>query len=90
MFAALAEFERELSIERTKAGLAAARARGRMSGRPRKMDVSTLKMAMAAMRDRSSIAKNVAKRFNISTATLYEYVNGDGTPKEPAAKLLQQ
>ena len=51
MFAALAEFERELIIERTKAGLAAARARGRMGGRPRKMDVPTLKMAMAAMND---------------------------------------
>ena len=88
MFAALAEFERELIIERTKAGLAAARARGRMGGRPRKMDVPTLKMAMAAMNDQSSVAKDVAKRLNISTATLYEYVNGDGSPKEPAVKLL--
>jgi DNA invertase Pin-like site-specific DNA recombinase len=61
MFAALAEFERELIIERTKAGLAAARARGRMGGRPRKMDVPTLKMAMAAMKDQSSVAKDVAK-----------------------------
>ena len=38
IFAALAEFERELIAERTRAGLAAARARGRMGGRPRKMD----------------------------------------------------
>ena len=52
------------------------------------MDLPTLKMAMAAMSDRSSIAKDVAKRLNISTATLYEYVNGDGSPKEPATKLL--
>ena len=88
VFAALAEFERELISERTKAGLAAARARGRAGGRPRKMDLPTLKMAMAAMSDRSSVAKNVAKRLNISTATLYEYVNGDGSPKEPATKLL--
>ena len=88
IFAALAEFERELISERTKAGLAAARARGRMGGRPRKMDLPTLKMAMAAMSDKSSIAKDVAKRLNISTATLYEYVNGDGSPKEPATKLL--
>ena len=88
MFAALAEFERELIIERTNAGLAAARARGRMGGRPRKMDLPTLKMAMAAMRERSSVAKDVAKRLNISTTTLYEYINGDGSPKEPAVKLL--
>lgn len=40
IFATLAEFERELIAERTKAGLAAARARGRKGGRPRKMDVN--------------------------------------------------
>ena len=89
MFAALAEFERELIVERTKAGLAAARSRGRLGGRPRKMDSPTLKMAMAAMADPSSIAQNVAKKLNISTATLYEYVNGDGSPKEKASPLLK-
>ena len=51
IFAAFAEFERELIAERTAAGLAAARARGRMGGRPRKMDRATLIMAMAAMSD---------------------------------------
>ena len=40
------------------------------------------------MQDQASVAKNVAKRLNISTATLYEYVNGDGSPKELATKLL--
>ena len=90
MFAALAEYERELIIERTKAGLAAARARGRLGGRPRKMDLPTLKMAMAAMQDRASIARDVARRLNISTATLYEYINGDGSPKQPATKLLER
>lgn len=89
LFAALAEFERELIIERTKAGLAAARARGRMGGRPRKMDIHTLKIAMASMQDRSSVARDVAKRLGISTATLYEYVNGDGTLKASAIPLLQ-
>lgn len=90
MFAALAEFERELIIERTQAGLAAARARGRMGGRPRKMDRPTLKMAMSALADHRSVAKDVAKKLNISTATLYEYVNGNGSPKEKAVKLLDQ
>lgn len=89
MFAALAEFERELIIERTKAGLAAARARGRMGGRPRKMDLPTLKMAMSALQDPTSIATDIAKRLGISTATLYEYVNGDGSLKEKGTKLLQ-
>lgn len=89
MFAALAEFERELIIERTKAGLAAARARGRLGGRPRKMDFATLKLAMSAMSDPRVVASQLAKRLNISTSTLYEYVNSNGTPKEKGTKLLQ-
>jgi DNA invertase Pin-like site-specific DNA recombinase len=51
IFAALAEFETELIRERTRAGLAAARARGRRGGRPRKMTQEALRTAMAAMRD---------------------------------------
>jgi DNA invertase Pin-like site-specific DNA recombinase len=89
LFAALAEFERELIIERTNAGLAAARARGRMGGRPRKVDAATLRMASAAMSDPKSIAIEVAKRLNITTATLYTYVNSDGSLKAAGAKLLE-
>ena len=90
IFAALAEFERELIRERTQAGLAAARARGRNGGRPRKMDAHTIKMAMAAMTDRNSVAHEVAKRLNITTTTLYTYINGDGSLKEAGSKLLNQ
>ena len=89
MFAALAEFERELIVERTKAGLAAARARGRLGGRPRKMDLTTLQMAMSAMRNHQSVAREVAQRLGITTTTLYAYVNGDGSPKELATILLK-
>lgn len=81
IFAALAEFEWELIAERTHAGLAAARARGRKGGRPRKMDRPALKMAMTAMADRKSNASDVAKRLGITTTTLYAYVNGDGSVK---------
>ena len=88
IFAAFAEFERELITERTRAGLAAARARGRLGGRPRKMDRSTLQMAMAAMSDRKAVAAEVAKRLGITTTTLYHYINGDGTPKAPGQALL--
>ena len=90
IFASLAEFERELIRERTQAGLLAARARGRNGGRPRKMDEHTIKMAMAAMSDRNSVAHEVAKRLNITTTTLYTYVNGDGSLKEAGTKLLNQ
>lgn len=88
LFAVLAEFERELIVERTRAGLAAARARGRKGGRPRKMDKATLTMAMAAMADPKAVAADVAKRLGMTTTTLYMYVNGDGSVKEQGTKLL--
>jgi len=88
IFAAFAEFERELIAERTQAGLAAARARGRMGGRPRKMDRAKLTMAMAAMNDPKSNAAEVARRLGITTTTLYAYVNGDGSPKAAGAAVL--
>lgn len=88
IFASLAEFERELIAERTRAGLAAARARGRNGGRPRKMDRKMLTMAMSAMADRETQAKDLARRLGITTTTLYMYVNGDGSPKAPGQALL--
>ncbi len=88
IFAALAEFERELIAERTRAGLAAARARGRQGGRPRKMDRATLVMAMTAMADPKANAAEVARRLGITTTTLYAYVNGDGTVKESGQAVL--
>jgi DNA invertase Pin-like site-specific DNA recombinase len=90
IFAALAEFERELITERTHAGLAAARARGRKGGRPRKMDRSTLMMAMTALADPKSNAGDVAKRLGITTTTLYAYVNGDGSMKAAGQAVLNK
>jgi DNA invertase Pin-like site-specific DNA recombinase len=90
IFAALAEFERELIAERTQAGLAAARARGRKGGRPRKMDRPTLKMAMTALADTNSNATDVAKKLGITTTTLYMYVNGDGSVKAAGQVILNQ
>ena len=77
-----------LIAERTHAGLAAARARGRLGGRPRKMNRATLLMAMAAMRDPAAVAAEVAKRLGITTTTLYAYVNGDGTAKALGQAVL--
>lgn len=90
VFAALAEYERELISERTRAGLLAARARGRKGGRPRKMDITTLQMAMNAMSDPNACAKEVAEKLGITTATLYSYVNGDGSLKEAGQSLMNK
>jgi DNA invertase Pin-like site-specific DNA recombinase len=71
IFATLAEFERDLIHERTMAGLAAARARGRAGGRPRVMTKPKLKVAMAMMADRDNAARDVAAQLGVSLSTLY-------------------
>jgi len=90
IFAALAEFEAELIRERTRAGLAAARARGRLGGRPRKMTKAILHMAMSAMVDPTSNASEIARRLGMTTTTLYEYVNGDGSLKQAGQALFDR
>lgn len=88
IFATLAEFERDLIKERTLAGLAAARARGRTGGRPRLMTRAKLRTAMTMMADRNNIAGEVAEQLGISVSTLYAYVDGEGRAKPRARKLL--
>ena len=88
IFAALAACEAELIRERTRAGLAAARARGRRGGRPRKMTEEALRTAMAAMRDQTTSGRTVARRLGINTTTLYMYVNRDGSLKQAGQALL--
>src|SRR6516164_2712314 len=63
IFAALAEFERELIVERTKAGLAAARARGRNGGRPYKMTTAKLRLAMVAMGQPGTSVRELCKEL---------------------------
>ena len=88
IFATLAEFERDLIQERTMAGLAAARARGRAGGRPRVMTKQKLKAAMALMADRDNAARDVAKQLGVSVSTLYAYVDAKGRPRALGAELL--
>lgn len=88
IFATLAEFERDLIHERTMAGLAAARARGRSGGRPRIMTKQKLKAAMAMMADRDNVARDVAGQLGMSVSTLYAYVDAEGRPRERASELL--
>ena len=88
IFATLAEFERDLIYERTMAGLAAARARGRSGGRPRVMTRQKLKAAMALMADRDNVARDVAAQLGVSLSALYAYVDANGRPRERGSDLL--
>ena len=90
LFATLAEFERDLIHERTMAGLAAARARGRTGGRPRVMTRQKLRAAMALMADRDNAARDVAQQLGVSLSTLYAYVDAKGQPRERGQELLRQ
>lgn len=74
LFAMLAEFERNLISERTKAGLAAARARGRNGGRPKAMTDKQIRLARAMMKDPYVTKKEVAEQLGVSVSTLYRHV----------------
>lgn len=74
VFGALAEFERSIIRERTRAGLDAARARGRKGGRPSKLKEADLKAARAMLADKSITVEDVAKHLRVSTATLYRHL----------------
>ena len=88
IFAALAEFERELIIERTKAGMAAARARGRSGGRPYKMTAAKLRLAMAAMGKPETQIKGLCAELGVSRSTLYRHVDAKGVLRPDGQKLL--
>lgn len=88
IFAALAEFERELIVERTKAGLAAARARGRFGGRPYTMTAAKLRLAMAAMGKPETVIGSLCQELGVSRQTLYRHVAPDGTLRQDGKKLL--
>lgn len=76
IFAALAEFERSMIQERTSAGLAAARARGRIGGRPPALSSSDIAAAKALLRDPGITVAQVAKRLGVSSSTLYKHLPG--------------
>ena len=76
IFGALAEFERGLIRERTNAGLAAARARGKTGGRPSSLKEAKLLIAKALLRDPKITVEDVAKQLGISPSTLYRHFPG--------------
>ena len=74
MLGAIAEFERALIRERTAAGLAEARRKGRVGGRPRGMQPNDVAAARALLADGTLSSKEVAIRFNVSKAALYRHL----------------
>ena len=88
IFAAIAEFERELIVERTKAGLVAARARGRRGGRPYKMTPAKLRLAMAAMADVETNVGELCRELGVTRQTLYRHVDPAGAVREDGRRLL--
>ncbi|MEJ2411277.1 MAG: recombinase family protein [Novosphingobium sp.] len=90
IFAGLAEFERELIVERTKAGLAAARARGRSGGRPFKMTPAKLRLAQAAMGKPETKVVELCAELGITRQTLYRFVGPKGELRSDGQRLLDR
>ena len=81
MFGALAEFERNLIRERTKAGLASARSRGRLGGRPKQLDFNKRQLAVKLYKDREHTVQEICQMMGVSKPTLYQYLREmDGKP----------
>ncbi|WP_310620047.1 recombinase family protein [Flexibacterium corallicola] len=77
LFGALAEFERNLIRERTQAGLKAARARGRVGGRPKALDPDTRRLAVHLYKEGKTPIAKICKMMGISKPTLYSYVKSE-------------
>lgn len=90
IFAALTEFERELIVERTMAGLVSARARGRVGGAPFKMTPAKVRLSMAAMGKPETKVSELCKELGITRQTLYRHVAPDGTLRKDGKKLLKE
>ena len=89
IFAALAEFERELIRERTRVGLAAARARGRKGGRKFALTKAQVRLAQAAMKNRDTSVTDLAAELGIKPVTVYRYVGPDGELREHGRQVLR-
>jgi DNA invertase Pin-like site-specific DNA recombinase len=90
IFAALAEFERELISERTLAGLASARARGRNGGRPYKMTSAKLRLAMASMGKPGTKVSELCIELGITRQTLYRHVSPTGDLRPDGQRLISR
>jgi DNA invertase Pin-like site-specific DNA recombinase len=90
IFAALAEFERDLIRERVNAGLAAARARGRRGGALYKMTPAKLRLAQAAMGKPETSVSALCRELGISSQTLYRHVSPAGDLRPDGLRLISE
>jgi len=90
LFGAIAEFERNLISERTKAGLAAARKRGRVGGRKPLLTPSQARMAITALAVPGAFVSDVAKDLGVSRATLYRAISKEEYEQAGRVKAAQQ
>ena len=74
IFASLAEFERDIIRERTQAGLSAARARGRIGGRPAKLTPEQITLLKKMHADKENSLSLILNTFNIKSRTMYKYI----------------
>lgn len=88
IFAAMAEFEADLISERTRAGLASARARGRVGGRKFALTKSQVRRAEAAMGKSETSVSELCQELGVSRSTLYRYVAADGSLRENGRRVL--
>lgn len=86
VFAALAEFERNLIRERTRAGLVAARTRGRSGGRKPKLDTRQIREIKRLMSDPTIPVGQIAKRYKVSRTTIYKVAPRSALPAEPQSE----
>lgn len=84
LFGAMAEFERGLIRERTRAGLLAAKARGRVGGRPAALSPEDLVVARALLADPAISVTDIARRLGVAPATLYRHLPGGRSSVERA------
>lgn len=80
--AALAEFERDLIVERTHEGLAAARARGRVGGRKSKLNADQVRAARTMYDSRTFTVSAIAASFGVTRSTIYRHLDADA-PRAP-------
>lgn len=88
IFAALAEFERELIRERTMAGLQSARARGKKGGRKFQLTKGQVRLAQASMKNKETNVSDLCRELGVSRQTLYRYVGPDGELREYGKQVL--